>query len=374
MNESPPDVAPPGLGPICSLYSWGLRPRLIHVAAPRLGLRYAIAFATFLLFIALANSSTAEDFVYLKPTETNRAPTRITGTITEFTGKELLIRAASGRESMIPAHRVDDFTTEYTAKQTTADVLFLEKRYAEALPLYKQAAQEEKRTWVRRQLLAQMVWCLRYQNDWEQAAAIFLLIVQSDPTTQFFDAMPLAWRPMTPSLAMERKAAEWIRDDRDPAAQLIGASWLLSSSVENRTDATRTLEELTRAKDIRIAQLAEAQLWRSQVVTARAAEVPRWQAAIEQMPQSLRGGPYHLLGQLLARHGRQTEAALAMMRVPILFPREETLTAESLLAAATALEKDGRTDEARSVLRELIAEHPTSQAAAAAKTKLTPSQ
>ncbi len=227
---------------------------------------------------------------------------------------------------------------------------------------------------MRRQLLAQMVWCLRYQNDWDQAARIFLLIVQSDPTTQYFDAMPLAWRPLTPTLAMERKATEWIRDDRDPAAQLIAASWLLSSTAENRTDATRTLEDLTRAKDIRIAQLAEAQLWRSQLVTAREAEIPRWQAAIERMPESLRGGPYHLLGQLLARHGRQTDAALAMMRVPILFPREQTLAAESLLAAAAALEKDGRTDEARSVLRELIAEHPTSQAASAAKTKLNSSQ
>ena len=64
------------------------------------------------------------------------------------------------------------------------------------------------------------------------------------------------------------------------------------------------------------------------------------------------------------------EGRVALMRVPILFPHERELSAEALLAAADALEKDHQSDEARNCLRELLREHPTSNAAAAAKSKL----
>lgn len=312
----------------------------------------------------------ADDVVLLKPSGNARSSTRVVGTITEFTGRELLIETAGGREQMIPADRVEEVATTYTQQQVDADVHFAAGRFAKAEELYRQAIRQEPRQWVRRQILAQIVWCLRNQKNLTQAGATFLLIVQNDPTTQLFDAIPLAWRPVELGLAAERQATQWLRDDRDPVAQLIAASWLLSGPAELRGEAVRALEDLTRTRELRVAQLAEAQLWRTRIVTADAREVARWQAAIDRMPQSLRAGPYHLLGSALTREQKYQEAALALMRVPILYPHERELAAESLLAAATALEKSEQIGEARNCLRELVREYPASTAAAAAKTQL----
>ena len=59
-----------------------------------------LAYAGVLSLVGLTRLN-AEDVVYLKPTTGNRAATRVAGTITEYTGRELLIRTASGRESMM---------------------------------------------------------------------------------------------------------------------------------------------------------------------------------------------------------------------------------------------------------------------------------
>ncbi len=202
--------------------------RIQHTALPLL-----VIFAT----LAQQGAIHAEDAVFLKPSANSRTPTRVTGTITEYTGRELFIRTASGREQMIPVDRVDNVATEYTPKQIEADVLFTQRRYAEAEALYLQANKEESRQWVRREILAQVVWCCRQQGKHAQAAATFLLIVKSDPTTQYFDAIPLAWRRLELGLAAERQATEWLRDGRDPTAQLIAASWLLSGPAELRREA-----------------------------------------------------------------------------------------------------------------------------------------
>ena len=339
-----------------------------HVAALRLGLCCA-ALCVCLLLI-LVDFVSAQDTVYLLPTEASRAGTRVTGTITEFTGRELLIRTASGREQMIPAARVDDFATEYTQQQVDADLRFAENKFATAEAQYREALTAESRQWVRRQIMAQIVWCLRNQGRHADAAKTFLLIVENDPTTQFFDAMPLTWLRTDLDLAAERQADTWLRDDRDPAAQLIAASWLVSGQAAARGEALRALEDLTHARDLRIAQLAEMQLWRTQIVTTTARDIPRLHSAVNRLPEPLRAGGYYLLGQAYARNNQHQQAALAHMRVPVLYPNERALSAEALLAAADALTNSNRADEARNCLRELLTKHPGSTAAAAAKSQL----
>lgn len=323
-----------------------------------------------LAMLGMAPFAFAEDIVFLKPSANSRTGTRVTGTVTDYTGRELLIRTVGSREQMIPADRVEDVATEYTQKHADADRLFEEKRYADAETLYRRALTDEPRQWVRRMILAQVVRCLRQQDKYEQAASTFLLIVQNDPTTQYFDAIPLVWRPREFPLAAERRAVEWLRDERNPVAQLLAASWLLSGPAELRGEALSTLESLTRLREVRVAQLAEVQRWRSLVVTARAEDVARWQRIIEGIEPPLRAGAYHLLGQALARQSRHQEAALAFMRVPVLYAGEVELAAESLLAAADALESNKEIEVARICLRELLREHPGSKAAAAAKSKL----
>jgi TolA-binding protein len=88
------------------------------------------------------------------------------------------------------------------------------------------------------------------------------------------------------------------------------------------------------------------------------------------LPESLRAGPYYVLGLGLAAHDQHRRAAVALMRIPILFPRQEALAAEALLAAGRSLAGLDQIDEAARVYRELIAQHSTSTAAAEARQRL----
>jgi tetratricopeptide (TPR) repeat protein len=332
--------------------------------------QWAAAASVLIMALLVPHVLPADDVVVLKPGGASGSPRRITGTITEYTGRELMIRTASGRETMLPADRVEEVTTEYTAKQNEADDFMAQRQIEKALAAYQQALREETRPWVKREILAQITWCLREQDQPDKAAAAFGLIVQSDPATQYFDAIPLAWRPQAPGAGMERFAQSAIADKAEPVARLIAASWLISGTAQQRTDALAALEELASDREVRIAQLAEAQIWRTQLVTAGQSEMYRWQSAVERMPPSLRAGPCYLLAGLQARLGQHEQASLTFMRVPILHPQERLLAAEALLAAADSLERAGKVQESLICLRELVAEHPDSQAAAAAKTKL----
>lgn len=312
----------------------------------------------------------AEDAVFLKPSANSRTSTRITGTITDYTGRELLIRTASGREQMIPAERVDEVVTTYSQKQTDADLLVEKRRFADAEALYRQAVADEARQWVRRMLLAQIVRCLTYQEKYEEAGGVFLLIVKNDPATQYFDAIPLAWGRIELPLLAERRAIEWLRKTDDPVAQLIAASWLLSGPAELRAEAQQVIDALTRSSNAKVAQLAVQQQWRTRIVLANEQEIARWQSILDKIDPALRAGGYFIIGQTLARLGRHEDAALALMRVPVLYRQQRELSAESLLATAESLEKNDQADQARNCLRELLRDHPDSTAAAAAKRKL----
>lgn len=317
----------------------------------------------------LVFAASAEDVVVLKPSGNSRTPRRVVGEITEYTGREIVVRTASGRETSLPADRVDEISTEYTEPHRDADQFFDEHKYDEAFAQYKTALAAEKRLWVQRQILASIAWCQRARGKDVEAAQAFLLIVKHDPDTQYFDAIPLAWRPVELTLDAQRKAASYLSDDANPAAQLIGASWLLSDTAQ-RSAAIAKLEELADGQDQRVAQLAAAQLWRTQLVTARSADIEAWSAAIDRLPAGLRGGPYYLLGQLLAREKQYDDAAIALLRAAILHADDRALASESLLAAAEALTAAGDAEQAAICLQELVRDYADSPAASAAKTML----
>ena len=165
----------------------------------------------------------------------------------------------------------------------------------------------------------------------------------------------------------------WLADKQSAAARLIGASWLLASP--QRAAATAELRALAASPSAEIAFLAEAQLWRTTVATAAAGDAERWQQRIDRMPQHLRAGPLLLLGQLLARHGHNEEAALAFLRIVILHPQFEDLAARSLLGASGALAKMGQPDEAVRLCEEIVERYrEPSSIVTAAKERLKKSE
>ncbi len=283
---------------------------------------------------------------------------KVTGRILDFTGRRLQVELADGQRQGFDAQRVLRIETQYTDQQTRADALLAEHRFPEALALYRQALHEESRRWVRRRILAAQVRCYRALDQLDLAGATFLLLVSDDPETLDFDCIPLAWATRPLPVALEDAARGWMQRE-EPAAKLLGASHLLTSGA--RQTAIARLRRLSTDPDRRIAQLATAQGWRATVTMAEESDVDSWQRMIQQMPEPLAAGPYYVLGLARLQRGHFERAALALMRVPILYPNQRRLAGRSLLEAGRALEQLGRIKQAAGLFRELITNYPEDQ-------------
>ncbi len=293
--------------------------------------------------------------------------TKITGQILDYTGKQLRLERSDGQQQTFAAEKVLRVETEYGPKQTAADALFAKGQFDRALTLYRPAMDDESRRWVRRQIIARVVRCYRALGRSDRACEAFLLLIRSDPDTLHFDCIPLAWMPTQPSGALEQAAGTWLRR-KEPAAVLLGASHLLGSSA--RSTALQRLKQLAAGPDRRVAQLANAQTWRAALVTADDRQIDAWSQAVEQMPERLAAGPCFVLGRARMQRQQWEQAALALLRVAILYPEHRALAAQSLLDAGRSLEKLGRTEEAVRLYRELIDADPKTRPAAEAQGRM----
>jgi len=303
-----------------------------------------------LLALALAAMSAgplpAADVVWIEaPTPTSRDAKWI-GRIEDYTGKELTLRVTGNVVRTFPTESIVRIETPRTSEQVRGDTQLAAGRYRDALASYQAALVpgKETRPWMRREILVQIIWCQRGLGDVATAGKYAVVLYGEDPATQHLDALPVAWGAEADPRRLEREAEAWLADD-SPAARLIGASYLLSSASRGR--AVAELGRLAAGGDGRLAALAQAQLWRNQLVTARPADIERWQQAVDAMPENLRAGPYFVLGEALARHKQYEAAALALLRVPTLYDRQRTLAVAALGEAGEALKQLGRDDEAR---------------------------
>jgi tetratricopeptide (TPR) repeat protein len=315
---------------------------------------------------AVPAPAAAEDTVYISTGAETGGYSKWTGEVLEYTGVELRMRLSGGLERSFPAERVLRIETRYGPEHREADSRFAQGKFDEALALYGPARRSEPREWVRRQITAQMVWCYRALGRLEEAGEEFRVLVQSDPTTPYFACIPLAWMPSPASIILERTARQWLDQDEIPAAVLLGASHLMSTS--SRAAALAKLKRLTTGtQDGRIAFLALAQTWRAAVVTADPEQIKAWNETIERMPESLCAGPYYVLGQAWAQRQAWEQAALAWLRIPILYAEHRELAARALLDAGHALEKLGQADQAARLYGELIRDYPDDPSAGEAR-------
>jgi tetratricopeptide (TPR) repeat protein len=320
------------------------------------------------LFLALAGRGrVAGDEVVLRAADARRAPSRLTGEIIDFTSQRLVLRHAGGREETIEASRVADVHATWTKSHQAGNVHFDAAQFQEAIQAYRQAYAEEQRGWVRHRILGRSIWCLQYLDQMEQALDMFLVLHRQDPAPQEFAAIPLLWLTRAPAAGVERRCRELLDDAASPAGILIGASWLLTSLRGRSQDALRGL---LNAADPRIAFLAQAQLWRTQVASIKPDEVTRWQEFVARMPPEIQAGPTYLLAQGLTRIGRTEESTLALMRLPILYPLHRDLVSHSLLEAGQQLGKMNDSEAAARLYREIDERFPNSSAAAEARRRL----
>ena len=162
--------------------------------------------------------------------------------------------------------------------------------------------------------------------------------------------MPLAWHTSqraNGALALEFR--KWLEQD-DPVRVLIGASWLL---ITDSVPATTRLRELQISGDSQIAQLAVAQLWREELITAGEAELRRWQTMIDRMPESIQAGPRFLVAVVEKRIAPGENSVIGLLQIPILFPEQYQVSGEALNEAYSLLKTLGRDDEAAIISRDL---------------------
>lgn len=302
--------------------------------------------------VALARS---EDVVHYRTGHDSRL-VRSSGEILEYTGSRLRLRTSSGREATIPADRVQRIDSAWSKQHVEGNRLRSRGQFGEAIQQYALALRSENRNWVRQRIYSRITWCCRSLGDYDRAAEAFLFMVRDNPDTPYFDAIPLFWRPYQPSLEFEQRAIQWTETTNFSAVALMGASWL-HSGREGST-ARQTLKRLQNDHDERVALMARTQLWRNEIVTVTENQLDAWRSTIGQIPSSLRAGPYFVLGRALAHQGRLDEAALALLRVPILYSHFRALAADALLAAGELLERTAQPVQARRLYGELLEKYP----------------
>jgi len=300
---------------------------------------------------------------------------RHNGVIVDYTGSGLILRSPStGRERTIPASQVEKITTRYTPAHLQSRELYakgpaVEGQYTAADVALRKAYSAEPRKWVKRMLLADMARCQYAMGQPGKAGEVFEMLLKTDPQTIYFNAIPLAWTSQPPSATTLALGGKWLEGGATPTAQLMAASWLLSS-VEHRNDARAALVALKNSSDSRVAHLAGAQLWRLETATVKPGELDRWRAQLALIPAPLQSGPYYVLGRALALKGKHEEAAMAFMRPVILTPNNHPLLAPALRGAARSLEKLDRRDEAISLYSEIATQHKLSPYAGEASQRI----
>jgi len=317
------------------------------------------------VFIPSAHAETKQtDTVHFSERGRGR---QVKGNVADFNGQGLRILLPSGQERVIPAANVTRIETRRTPAQRAARLAAKEGQYAKAASTYYRLLQSEteSRSWVRREILNELVLALRADGKYFQASKVFLTLLGEEPGTPYFTAIPLVWTggiTLTPQA--ESTAIEWLGSQR-AAERFLGGSLLLGS--KNTQQAEWVLEALKESKREPMASLAATQLLRLRIPQATEKDIQACRQTIGRLPLSLRGGPYYILGRLYAAQGKNRAAAVAAMRVPILYSDDPNLAAESLLTAGKAMIKSGLVEDGQRIYSELINTYPQNTAANDAK-------
>lgn len=318
----------------------------------------------------LATSAMAQDTVIVTGADGKTPVTRY-GQIVDYTGAQLTLQTSPGRRDPIPSRRVIEIKTTWLADHLLGREQRSLGKLQAAIEAFQAAKSREQRPWARRQIQAELTDCYAETSRFDLAGDEFLSIIAADPSTAHLAVMPVAWRPFPPDAALESRAAAWLASGT-PVATVLGASWLLSTS--RRGEAIAALEQLAVARgpeyDERMTQLAQVQLWRTKLATAKTEEVARWQKLIRNMPTEVAACGWYVLGEALARHKQREEAALAFLRVPFVHNQQRAMAADSLTAAAEQLTSLGRGEQAAGLYREVLADYAACPAAREARARL----
>jgi tetratricopeptide (TPR) repeat protein len=317
----------------------------------------------------LAGRGAAEDRVTIRPPDSAGLMV-VPGDVVQYDDQTLTLRSKSGVAVQTYSTRDVVAVETYRTPGHQAGLEALQAgRTDEALAQFLKGLETEQRRWVREDLLAALIRCHQRQGDLAQAAARFVEIVMAEPRTRHWDLAPLVWGPETISPELQAAARRWLTQ-KSEGVRLLAASMLLTDPA---TNTKADMEQLARSSDPYVGSLARAQLWRLTLQTPPGAspqQLDRWRREIERMPESIRGGPWYLLGQAWLQQSGWDEGSAALLRTFIAHAGNEPLAARAGLDAAFALDRLQRQEEAAAVYREVAERFGGTAFAAEARSQL----
>lgn len=324
----------------------------MRVSAPRIVSRTAAAIIL-LSSVLACGSLSAEDRVTVRPPESAGLMT-VSGDILGYDDETLTLRVRSGVAlQTYDSREVVAVEIQRTAGHLAGLVALDAGQIDEARAQFQKGLMTEQRGWVRHEMLGGLIRCHLRRDDYPQAVALFMDIVLNEPHTRQWDIAPLAWGSETVSEDLRANARRWLLQNSE-AVRLVAASLLLHDPDGN---ARKEMESLARSQDRYIGSLARAQLWRIALDTPNnlsAQMLDRWRREVERMPESIRSGPWFLIGRGHQLRNEPDEAISAYLRVFMVHAGNEPLAARSGFEAALALTRLNRHTEADAISRELI--------------------
>lgn len=276
------------------------------------------------------DTSNAQDVLIVKKAN-SEATIKRKGTIQEWLGYSVTI-SANGSTKQIDSTLVLDLQTTWPAAYERGERLAAAGSTKHAIQQYRQALSEEKRPWAQRIIRSKLVPAYQLVGNSSAAANEFRTIVAQDPNSRFMSLIPLPWSNRVQPIP---GASDWIDSDQ-PALQLLGAGWTLTSEKNQRQLATEVLDRLAGDLDPRIRNLATAQLWRLRTRLSPK-QVAQWERIVDSMESENRAGPMLILAQAQQKQGNLDAALLNWMKIVTLHEHQSILVAESLFQIASAL-------------------------------------
>lgn len=237
--------------------------------------------------------------------------------IIRLDAETLDIRDELGTLKKLELNRVIAVRPKWNTPQAAEmDRLFYEGKYAEHAKMAAAVLKVDLPPYQQRLLLAQVVVSANAIGNRVPAGTVFLTLCKNSPPPLLYSVAPLNWVDSQTTRTMETSAETWLAET-DEAAQLLGASWLLSGA--KRKQATETLEKLTRSPNNMISDLATCQLWRTvPIAPENAATILEWQNRRDQLLLPLQLGPTELIADRWRSARQPNLAALENLRIAIL--------------------------------------------------------
>jgi tetratricopeptide (TPR) repeat protein len=234
------------------------------------------------------------------------------------------------------------------------------------------ALETEGREWVRREILGELVRCESRLGNAMAANTHFVELVIRDPHHRDWNLAPFGWESPVSTPALQAAARHWLVHPAE-GVRLVGAA-LLMSDAQGIAEAIAELKRLARLTDEYIGPQARVLLWDVEPAgeSPSREELERRRRDIERMPESIRAGPWYRLGRAHARRLDAEEAIGAYLRVFIAHAEQDELAARSGLEAAVLLQQLNRSEEAETVLHEVITRFPESRVISEARGRLQP--